>query len=72
MYKVQNVVIRCLQVASNIKTCICVNLFSISYYIVYTFGLHQHKIVKFYILDYHGFISISVFVSDLGILFSLL
>ena len=72
MYMIQNVVIRCRQVASDVIVGGCVNPFPILYYIVYTFGLHQHKIVKFYILDYHGFISISVFVSDLGILFSLL
>lgn len=72
MYMIQNVVIRCRQVASDVIVGGCVNPFPILYYIVYTFGLHQHKIVEFYILDYHEFISILAFILDSGILFSLL
>ena len=40
MYMIQNVVIRCRQVASDVIVGGCVNLFPILYYIVYTFGLH--------------------------------
>jgi len=40
MYMIQNVVIRCRQVASDVIVGGCVNPFPILYYIVYTFGLH--------------------------------